>query len=64
MRSDRPFIRLRWYEHWMLCFLARSPRIRRIIVEQDAPPEPGSLDVVPYLERLYRASGPSEERQG
>jgi len=64
MRSDRPFVALRWYEDWMLRFLAHSPRIRRIIVEQDAPASPQGLDVVPYLERLYRASGPSEERQG
>jgi hypothetical protein len=64
MRSDRPFIRLRWYEDLMLRFLARSPRIRRIIVEQDTPEASYPLDYIPYLERMYRASGPSEERQG
>lgn len=64
MRSNRPIVPLRWYEEWMLRFLIRSPRIARIIVIQDVQEEPEDLDVVPYLERLYRASGPSEERQG
>lgn len=45
---------LRWYEHWLLRFLAQSPRIERIIVQLPAPP--AAVDFVPYLERLYQAS--------
>lgn len=61
--SPNPVTPLRWYEIAMLRFLARSPRIYRIIVQQlseatDATP----LDYVPYLEELYQA--PSADRRG
>ena len=31
--THRPDVGLRWYEHWLLEFLAKSPRINRIQVE-------------------------------
>jgi hypothetical protein len=57
--SPRPLRPLRFYELWLLRFLARSPRIDRILVEQRAAPEP-DLDYTSYLESLYRA--PSAKR--
>jgi len=62
MSSD-PITPLRWYELWMLRFLARSPRIHRIIVQQISyDPESAPLDYVPYLEELYQ--GPSADPRG
>jgi hypothetical protein len=52
--SPHPLRPLRFYELWLLRFLARSPRIDRILVEQRALPEP-DLDYATYLESLYRA---------
>lgn len=51
-----PIRPLRFYEIWMLKFLSRSPRIYRVIVEQEAlPPTPGSPEAVAYLDACYRA---------
>lgn len=57
-----PIRPLRFYEIWMLKFLSRSPRIHRIIVEQESPPltpgapgSPGSPETVAYLDACYRA---------
>lgn len=51
-----PLRPLRFYEIWMLRFLSRSPRIHRIIVEQEALPiTPGSPEAVAYLDACYRA---------
>ena len=48
--SPKPPLRLRWYEHLLLCWLVRSPRISRIAVVTQAPPDPAQR-----LEALYRA---------
>lgn len=65
--SAQPKVPLRWWELWMLQFLAKSPRIRRIVVEQDMP-EPlttPTLEYLNHLEALYHApSAADEERQG
>jgi hypothetical protein len=51
-----PIRPLRFYELWMLKFLSRSPRIHRVIVEQEALPlAPGSPEAVAYLDACYRA---------
>lgn len=51
-----PIRPLRFYEIWMLKFLSRSPRIHRIIVEQESLPlTPGSPETVAYLDACYRA---------
>ena len=57
--SPRPLRPLRFYELWLLRFLARSPRIERILIEQRAVDEP-ALDYTAYLESLYQA--PSAKR--
>lgn len=60
--SPNPVTPLRWYELWMLRFLARSPRIYRIIVQQlSETSERAPLDYVPYLEELYQS--PSADRR-
>ena len=52
----KPLRPLRFYEIWMLKFLSRSPRIHRIIVEQEVlPPTPGSPEAVQFLDACYRA---------
>lgn len=33
MTREHPDVGLRWYEHWLLEFLVKSPRISRIVVE-------------------------------
>lgn len=61
--TPNPLRPLRWYEHWMLRFLVRSPRIDRIIVYQHPPfeydypdPELTPLDLwVDHLEDMYYA---------
>ena len=63
----QPYIRLRWYEDLLLRFLAGSPRIERIIVQQVVPddtyPDEGApVDFVSQLEALYHA--PSAEDAG
>jgi hypothetical protein len=67
----QPYIRLRWYEDLLLRFLASSPRIERIIVQQVVPddtyPDEGPyagapVDFVSQLEALYHA--PSAEDVG
>ena len=61
MTSPYPIVPLRWYELWMLRFLARSPRIDRILVQQYCEDEDDpTLDYIPYLEELYQA--PSADR--
>ena len=52
----KPIRPLRFYEIWMLKFLSRSPRIHRVIVEQEALPlTPASPETVAYLDACYRA---------
>lgn len=74
--SPTPLVPLRWYEHALLQFLARSPRIHAVYVVQDAappaeptppqPPPPTSqarphLDPrVNYLESLLQLPLPPE----
>lgn len=67
--SSRPLVPLRWWEHWMLQLLLRSPRIERIIVQQlvpeDEPPYEGEqLDYVSHLEALYHGPSAGEYREG
>ena len=51
-----PIRPLLFYEIWMLKFLSRSPRIHRVIVEQEALlPTPGSPEAVQFLDACYRA---------
>jgi hypothetical protein len=40
MTSRTPIVPLMWYEHLLLRFLARSPRIVSIYVIQNAPDQP------------------------
>lgn len=54
--APQPLVTLRWYELWMLRFLVRSPRIHRIVVEQQIP------DPISQLEALY--TGPSAANKG
>jgi len=62
--SSEPLMPLRWYEHCLLRWLVRSPRISRIIVEQHVPePYEGTeVDFVSQLEALYH--GPSAGDDG
>lgn len=64
--SSRPLVPLRWWEHWMLQLLLRSPRIERIIVQQPVPePYEGQpVDFVTELEALYHGPSADEEEQG
>lgn len=70
--TRRPDVGLRWYEHWMLEFLARSPRINRIQVEipveddeDDVDDERFEADLREQLEWLYQApSAGEDERRG
>ena len=57
MNTERPIVPIRWYEHLLLRFLARSPRIHRLIVVQavcDEPPLhlPEPVDIPAYAEYL------------
>lgn len=47
--SPTPLVPLRWYEHALLRFLARSPRIHAVYVVQDAAPpaEPAPQAPIP-----------------
>lgn len=62
--TQRPDVGLRWYEHWLLEFLAKSPRINRIQVEisteDDVDDERFEADLRQQLEWLYH--GPSGGR--
>jgi hypothetical protein len=56
--SPQPIRPLRFYELWMLRFLARSPRIDKIVVVQHNPdeelPAVANKDyVIQHLEKLY-----------
>lgn len=70
-----PRVRLRWYEHWLLLFLARSPRIARIVVRQtnpagpDEPPEDvddarHERSLRDQLEALYHSPSAEDVREG
>ena len=59
MPRSKPRLRLRWYEDLLLAWLARSPRIERIVVEQRVPPEADPYvrvtpEAVRRLEALYQ----------
>ena len=68
--TQRPDVGLRWYEHWLLEFLAKSPRINRIQVELTADPEDDvdderfEADLRQQLEWLYHAPSAEDERRG
>lgn len=70
--THRPDVGLRWYEHWLLEFLAKSPRINRIQVEvpmeedeDDVDDERYEEDLRQQLEWLYHApSADEDERRG
>ena len=74
--TQRPDVGLRWYEHWLLEFLAKSPRINRIQVELTADPEDEEddeddvdderyeEDLRQQLEWLYHAPSAEDERRG
>ena len=70
--TRRPDVGLRWYEHWLLEFLAKSPRINRIQVEipieddeDDVDDERLEADLREQLEWLYQApSAGEDERRG
>jgi hypothetical protein len=55
--NQQPIVALRFYERWMLEFLARSPRIERLVVFQAVPemPEPLTHPYIHQLERAYQA---------
>lgn len=75
--SKYPYTPLRWYEHLLLRFLVRSPRIERILVEQ-AVPEDDEDDDYPedvdddrhecalraQLEDLYHGPSAGDYREG
>jgi hypothetical protein len=57
MNTDyHPVAPIRWYEHLLLRFLARSPRIQRLIVVQEVLEEtarlPEPVDYPAYAEYL------------
>lgn len=61
--NRQPLVPLRFYERWMLEFLARSPRIERLVVFQNCqePPTPGvTHPVIHQLERAYQAPSAGE----
>ena len=65
MSAEQHEKHLRFYEHWLLQWLIKSPRINRIVVEVNLPtPRDQSLDYTAYLEEMYRAPSSREERQG
>lgn len=62
---------LRWYEHWLLKFLVRSPRINSIQVElpteddeDDVDDERHEADLRQQLEWIYHGPSADEEEQG
>jgi hypothetical protein len=67
--TQRPDVGLRWYEHWLLEFLAKSPRINRIQVdvpiddEDDVDDERYEEDLRQQLEWLYRAPSAGEDER-
>lgn len=67
--TRRPDVGLRWYEHWLLEFLARSPRINRIQVElptedeDDVDDERYEADLREQLEWIYRAPSAGEDER-
>ena len=64
--SREPLVRLRWWEHLLLRFLVRSPRIERILVQQVVPEpyEGHPIDYVSQLEALYHAPSADHYREG
>ena len=72
MRSKRPDVGLRWWEARLLEFLAKSPRIRRIVVEVFPPDdEPDDVDddrheasLRQQLEGLYHGPSADNYREG
>lgn len=68
--TRRPDVGLRWYEHWLLEFLARSPRINRIQVEipieddeDDVDDERLEADLRQQLEWLYHGPSAGEDER-
>jgi hypothetical protein len=69
--THRPDVGLRWYEHWLLEFLAKSPRINRIQVEVPIEEDEDDVDDEQYecalraqLEDLYQGPSAEEYREG
>ena len=60
--NRQPIVALRFYERWMLEFLARSPRIDRLLVYQNCqePPPPLTHPVIHQLERAFEAPSAGE----
>lgn len=68
--TRRPDVGLRWYEHWLLEFLAKSPRINRIQVEipieddeDDVDDERLEADLRQQLEWLYHGPSAGEDER-
>jgi hypothetical protein len=69
--SNEPYIPLRWYETALLRFLLKSPRIDRIIVQQNVIEDDDDVDDEQYecalraqLEDLYQGPSAEEYREG
>jgi hypothetical protein len=60
--NRQPIVALRFYERWMLEFLARSPRIERLVVFQFCPevPQAQTHPAIHQLERAFEAPSAGE----